>query len=118
MNKVKIENCKKSVIKHRSGCPISVALDLLGDKWSLLIIRDLILGKSTFGEIQKSPEGIASNILANKLNKLVSVGLIKRQQQERDKRKICYNLTDQGKRLEPIINELKKWGQKVYLAKE
>ncbi len=113
MDKVKIENCKKSVIKHRSGCPISVALDLLGDKWSLLIIRDLIKGKSTFGDLLKSPEGIASNILANRLNKLVSVGLIQRQQQERDKRKIYYSLTNQGKRLEPIISELKHWSEGV-----
>jgi DNA-binding HxlR family transcriptional regulator len=97
--------------KRRSGCPVSVSLDLLGDRWSLLIIRDLMVrGYRTFKEFEESGEGIATNILTDRLRKLKSTGIITTQVDEIDGRKVNYRLTQKGIDLAPVLLELLIWG--------
>jgi DNA-binding HxlR family transcriptional regulator len=95
----------------RSKCPISCALDLIGDKWTLLIMRDAILLKQkTFGEFRNSSEKIASNILTDRLNKLVSNGVMTKTQNAQNKLIFNYELTERGQELKPILFALFKWG--------
>jgi DNA-binding HxlR family transcriptional regulator len=97
--------------KPRSGCPVSVSLEILGDRWSLLIVRDLMVrGLRTFREFQKSGEGISSNILADRLHKLEAVGIITAEQAETDGRRVNYRLTEKGIDLAPVLLELLIWG--------
>lgn len=99
--------------QRRSDCPISFSLDLLGDSWSLLIIRDIIFaGKKTFGEFLASEEGIARNILTNRLSRLETMGLITKSPHPTDKRKDLYALTEAGLDLLPVLWELSAWGAK------
>lgn len=96
---------------RRSDCPISYSLDLLGDSWSLLIIRDIVFaGKNTFGEFIASDEGIARNILTNRLSRLESIGILSKQPHPTDKRKDLYLLTERGLGLIPVLLELSAWG--------
>lgn len=97
----------------RSDCPISYSLDILGDKWSLLILRDMIFaGKSSYGEFLTSGEGIATNILANRLALLLSQGLITKTVAPQNKSKQVYSLTEKGITLLPLIMEITIWGSK------
>ncbi len=97
--------------KPRSGCPVSISLEILGDRWSLLIIRDLMVrGLRTFKELQKSGEGISSNILADRLRRLEASGIIIAEKVETDGRKVNYRLTDKGIDLAPVLLELLIWG--------
>lgn len=99
--------------RRRSSCPISFSLDLLGDSWSLLIIRDIIFaGKKTFGEFLASDEGIARNILTNRLSRLETMGLITKSPHPGDGRKDLYELTEAGLDVLPILWELSAWGAK------
>jgi len=99
-------------INKRSGCPISKTLDLFGDRWSLLIIRDLFLHKTTFTQFLNAPEKIATNILRNRLKKLMSYGIIKFQIDKDDKKIKKYFLTDKGIDLYPIIYQMIIWSTK------
>ncbi len=95
----------------RSGCPVSVSLERFGDRWSLLIIRDLMVrGLRTFKEFQESGEGIATNILADRLRNLAAAGIITAEQQESDGRRVDYRLTEKGIDLAPVLLELLIWG--------
>lgn len=95
---------------HRSGCPVSIALETFGDRWSLLIIRDLMVrGYRTFKEFQGSGEGIATNILTDRLRKLESAAIITAEQEETDGRKVNYRLTEKGIDLAPVLLELLIW---------
>ncbi len=97
--------------KRRSGCPVSVSLEIFGDAWSLLIIRDLMVrGFRTFKEFEKSGEGIATNVLADRLRKLVAAGIIITEDDDRDGRRIHYHLTEKGIDLAPVLLELLIWG--------
>jgi DNA-binding HxlR family transcriptional regulator len=97
--------------KRRSGCPVSVSLEIFGDRWSLLIIRDLMVrGYRTFKEFQQSGEGIATNILADRLQKLEAAKIITAQTEETDGRRINYRLTEKGIDLAPVLLELLLWG--------
>ena len=97
----------------RSDCPISCGLDIFGDKWSLLIIRDLVLKKkATYGELLESNEKIATNILAKKLNTLVKNKIIKKTKNPNDKRSVLYTLTKKGSDLIPILKEIILWNAK------
>jgi DNA-binding HxlR family transcriptional regulator len=97
--------------KHRSGCPVSISLEILGDRWSLLIIRDLMVrGFRTFQEFRQSGEGIATNILAERLRKLAASGIISSEKGVSDKRKVYYRLTEKGIDLAPVLLELLIWG--------
>ena len=97
--------------QRRSSCPISSSLDLLGDKWSLLIVRDMVfVGKRYFKEFLSSNEGIATNILTNRLNRLESIGIISKQPDPESARQIVYTLTEKGIALIPVLVELVCWG--------
>lgn len=94
----------------RSGCPVSRALDLLGDRWSLLLVRDMMVrGYRTFREFQRSGEGIATNILSDRLQKLEAAGLVEREATN-DGRSTHYRLTGKGIALAPVLLELLIWG--------
>ena len=95
---------------RRSDCPISFALETFGDMWSLLIARDIIyFGKKTYGEFLESDEGIATNILADRLKKLETCGIITTEREPLDRRKLIYRLTAKGIDLAPVLMELVVW---------
>jgi DNA-binding HxlR family transcriptional regulator len=97
--------------KHRSGCPVCISLERFGDRWSLLIIRDLMVrGFRTFKQFQESGEGIATNILADRLRKLAAAGIITAEVEATDRRKVNYRLTEKGIDLAPVLLELLIWG--------
>ncbi|NBT01483.1 MAG: transcriptional regulator [Betaproteobacteria bacterium] len=99
-------------VDWRSECPISSALDVLGDKWSMLIIRDLLIhGPRTYSELLASPEHIATNILASRLNLLTCLKLIERTNPEATARNNAYQLTDKGAALRPVLEGLARWAQ-------
>ncbi len=102
-------------IKKRSECPVSCSLDIWGDKWSLLIIRDMMFNqKSTYGDFLKSPEGIATNILASRLQSLEEGKLIEKLEHPDSKAKVLYKLTQKGIDLLPIIVEVHLWADKYF----
>jgi DNA-binding HxlR family transcriptional regulator len=104
-------------MKHRSDCPISCLLDHVGDKWSLLIIRDIALyGKQSYKALQQSNEKIATNILAARLETLESSGLISKHADPDDKRKKRYVLTPAGKDLIPVLVEMILWSDQYESA--
>lgn len=96
----------------RSGCPIAASLDILGDRWTMLILRDMLLGgKTQFGEFA-AEERVATNILADRLAKLVDQGIIEKVPDEGDRRKVRYRVLAPGVELLPVIAELVVWGVK------
>lgn len=98
---------------HRSGCPINLTLEVLGDKWSLLILRDMIFGgKRHFRELLRSQEGIASNILSQRLAMLVEEGLLTKADDASHKQKAIYSLTGPAIELVPIMAQLGSWGRR------
>ena len=100
----------KSASKPRSECPVSVSLDVLGDHWSLLIIRDMMVrGYRTFREFQRAGEGIATNILSDRLHKLEAAGVLIAEPVEGDGRSAHYRLTPKGIALAPVLLELLIW---------
>ncbi len=100
-------------INKRSDCPISHSLDLLGDKWTLLIMRDMLFaGKTTYGDFFNSDEQIATNILANRLQTLTQHGFISKTVASDPKSRFTYALTEKGISLLPILVELSLWGAK------
>ncbi len=102
--------------KKRSDCPISSALDIVGDKWSLLIIRDIAMqGKNTYNEFLKADEKIATNVLADRLSMLEWAGIIVKEEHPESKAKIFYRLTNQGIDLLPVLIEIILWSDK-YLS--
>jgi DNA-binding HxlR family transcriptional regulator len=106
-------------MKLRSECPISSSLDLIGDKWTLLILRDMIfVEKSSYGEFMKSEEGIASNILADRLSLLESADIISKEISTENKSKFIYKITKKGISLLPVIIELYLWGADNFPKKE
>lgn len=101
---------RTSTSTPRSGCPISIALELLGDPWSLLIVRDLMFkGRTTFGEFQDAGEGIASNVLTDRLERLLQAGIITKARDRDDGRRFAYRLTRKGIDLAPVLVELVLW---------
>jgi len=98
---------------HRSGCPINLSLEVIGDKWSLLIIRDIIFGgRRHFRELLKSEEGISSNILADRLKTLVEAGLLTRSDDPSHRQKTIYSLTEMAITLVPVLAQLGAWGRR------
>jgi DNA-binding HxlR family transcriptional regulator len=99
---------------HRSGCPINLTLEVVGDKWSLLVIRDMIFGnRRHFRELlARSEEGIASNILADRLRRLVEQGIVSRADDPTHKQKALYSLTQKGIELLPVLAQMSAWGLK------
>jgi len=105
---------KKRMRTHiLSGCPIDYALEIFGDRWSLLVIRDLLVRrKRRFAEIMASDEGIASNILAARLKKLEAWGLVRHRTDPANRRQVLYALTEKGKELAPVLVEIAIWSAK------
>ncbi len=103
---------KKIQGKRRSPCPVACVLDILGDKWTLLVVRDLFVGKTTFNKLQDSPEGIPTNILADRLKRLAKAGIIAKSQYQRRPVRYAYTLTESGRHLGPIIKLILQWGHK------
>jgi DNA-binding HxlR family transcriptional regulator len=98
-------------VRACSGCPIDYALDIFGDRWTLLVIRDLVFGgKRYFREFIESPEGIATNILATRLKKLEARGVISRRADPENRKQVVYELTDKGVDLIPVLLEIVRWG--------
>jgi DNA-binding HxlR family transcriptional regulator len=99
---------------QRSGCPINLTLEVVGDRWSLLIIRDMIFGnRRHFRELLlKSEEGIASNILADRLKTLLAEGIISKAEDPTHKQKAIYSLTEKGIELLPVLAQMAAWGYK------
>ncbi|MFN3657522.1 MAG: winged helix-turn-helix transcriptional regulator [Pseudolabrys sp.] len=97
---------------HRSGCPINLTLEVVGDRWSLLVIRDVIFGnRRHFRELlNRSEEGISSNILADRLKNLVEQGILTRADDPSHKQKGIYSLTDKGIELLPVLAQMAAWG--------
>ena len=98
-------------LKQRSTCPVSTSLDVLGDKWTLLILRDMVFaGKSTYGQFLQSAEKMATNILADRLAMLEAQGLLTKSVAADKKSKFTYRLTEKGVAVVPILVELILWG--------
>lgn len=93
----------------RSGCPIATTLDLVGDKWSLVIVRDMVTGKRRFGEFLASPEGIPTNILTVRLKRMVAAGLAERRPYQNRPVRHEYVLTGKGRALLPVLQEICRW---------
>ena len=101
--------------KKRSDCPVSCSLDIWGDKWSLLIVRDLMFAKEcTYGDFLKSAEGIATNILASRLETLEENKIIEKLDHPDSKVKVLYRLTRKGIDLLPIMLEINLWAEKYF----
>ena len=98
--------------RRRSPCPVANALDIVGDKWSLLVIRDLLRGKLTYTDLLVSPEHIPTNLLAERLTRLERAGLITRSPYQRRPVRYGYTLTDKGKALGAVLRAYVDWGKK------
>jgi DNA-binding HxlR family transcriptional regulator len=96
---------------RKSHCPVNSALEVVGDPWSLLVVRDIVFyGKHTFGEFLASEERITTSVLADRLARLVSSGILSKQRNLADRRREFYSLTDAGLALIPVLVELANWG--------
>lgn len=101
--------------KKRSDCPVSCSLDIWGDKWSLLIVRDLMFSKQcTYGDFLKSDEKIATNILASRLQTLEENGIITKSDHPDSKAKVLYKLTQKGIDLLPVMIEINLWAERYF----
>jgi DNA-binding HxlR family transcriptional regulator len=97
---------------RRSPCPVACSLDLLGDRWTLLIVRDLLLGRSRFKEFSASPEGIPTNILSDRLEKLLHHGIVEQVPAADGTKRLAYELTERGRALGPVLVAIRDWGLK------
>ena len=98
---------------YRSGCPINLGLEVFGDKWTLLIVRDLMFaGKRHYREFLASDEGISSNILADRLAMLVEAGIVSKADDPGHRLKAIYSLTEKGIELLPIVAQISRWSRK------
>ncbi len=95
---------------RRSPCPVSCALDIFGDRWTLLVIRDLILGRSRFKDFLTSPEGIPTNILTERLKRLLEHQVVTQVCAAEGSKHLAYQLTEKGHALLPIVKAMKDWG--------
>ncbi len=98
--------------QRRSVCPVACTLDLIGDRWTLLVIRDLFLGRSRFKDFASSPESIPTNILSERLQRLGDADVIEKVPAEDGSKRFAYRLTEKGESLRPIVLALRDWGLK------
>jgi DNA-binding HxlR family transcriptional regulator len=112
-NKIRPSRSEKSEAGDfpRSPCAVACTLDLVGDKWSLLVVRDLLGGPRTYGDLQNSPERIPTNILADRLKKLEQTGLISKAAYQERPVRYTYELTEKGKGLREVLRAIVKWGK-------
>ena len=108
MQTTKSKNTSKPV--RRSFCPIAYSLDILGDRWTLLVIRDLFLGRSRFRDFATSPEGIPTNILSERLERLLQHRIVEQIPAHDGTKRFAYRLTAKGKALGPMLKAMRDWG--------
>lgn len=96
--------------RRRSVCPVGCTLDVIGDRWTLLVIRDLFCGRTHFKEFLASPEGIATNILTDRLDRLLEHDLVEQVRSEEHPGRYAYRLTDRGRSLGPVLRAVADWG--------
>lgn len=101
---------KQGVAPRRSRCPVACSLDIFGDRWTLLIVRDLFCGRTRFKDFAASPEGIPTNILADRLERLLAHGVIAQIPAEDGTKRLAYRLTKKGKALGPMLKAMRDWG--------
>lgn len=99
-----------SLSTPRSGCPIAQTLEIVGDRWSLVILRDMVNGKARYTDFLSSPEAITTNVLADRLMKLEAQGIITSEPYQRRPKRFAYALTAKGWALLPVLQEICKWG--------
>lgn len=102
--------------KFRSPCPIATTLDLVGDRWTLIILRDLLTGKTRYSEFLSSPERITTNILADRLDRMESAGLIAKAPYQQRPVRYAYALTEMGRALHPMLREICRWANRFVPA--
>lgn len=95
---------------RRSPCPVACALDILGDRWTLLVLRDLFLGRTRFKEFTAAPEGIPTNILSERLERLTRHGILRQTPVAPGGKHQAYTLTEKGRALAPVLRSLRDWG--------
>jgi DNA-binding HxlR family transcriptional regulator len=96
--------------QRRSPCPVACSLDIFGDRWTLLIVRDLFLGRTRFKDFTASPEGIPTNILADRLERLLAHGVVEQIPAEDGTKHLAYRLTQKGKALGSMLKAMRDWG--------
>jgi DNA-binding HxlR family transcriptional regulator len=96
--------------RRRSTCPLACSLDIFGDRWTLLIVRDLFLGRTRFKDFTASPEGIPTNILTDRLERLLAYGVVEQIPAEDGTKRLAYRLTEKGKALGPVLKTMRDWG--------
>ena len=101
---------RKGPAPKRSPCPVAFSLDILGDRWTLLVIRDLFFGRTRFKEFAASPESIPTNILTDRLERLLARGIIEQIPAEDGTKRMAYRLTKKGKALGPVLRSMRDWG--------
>jgi DNA-binding HxlR family transcriptional regulator len=95
---------------RRSPCPVACSLDVLGDRWTLLIVRDLLLGRSRFRDFSASPEGIPTNILSDRLERLLEHRIVEQIPATDGTKRLAYRLTEKGQSLGPLLKAMRDWG--------
>jgi DNA-binding HxlR family transcriptional regulator len=110
MSKAKANVSKKTPEKRRSPCPVACTLDLIGDRWTMLVIRDLVLGRNRFRDFATSPEGIPTNILSDRLERLMEHEVIAQMPAADGTKRLAYRLTKKGEALLPVLREIRDWG--------
>jgi DNA-binding HxlR family transcriptional regulator len=101
---------ESGAVPRRSPCPVACCLDLVGDRWTLLVIRDLILGRTRFKDFSASPEKIPTNILSERLERLLRHGIAEQIPAEDGTKRLAYRLTEKGQALRPILKAMRDWG--------
>ena len=95
---------------RRSPCPVACALDIFGDRWTLLVIRDLMLGRSRFKDFAASPESVPTNILSDRLRRLLQHGIVEQLPAAEGAKHLAYQLTEKGEALRPVLKAMRQWG--------
>ena len=106
------------VYKSQEGCPVARTLDVIGDRWTILVLRDLVRGISKFSEMLESMEGISPNLLADRLKRLERRGIVERAFYSDHPPRAEYRLTEKGSELGPVIHAVAEWGIKYELDEE
>lgn len=101
---------KSAAASRRSPCPVACSLDIIGDRWTLLVVRDLFLGRGRFKDFSASPEGIPTNILSERLARLLRHGIVKQIPAPDGTMRSAYELTAKGKALGPVVKAMRDWG--------
>ena len=95
---------------RRSSCPVACSLDIFGDRWTLLIVRDLLFGRTRFRDFTASPEGIPTNILTDRLERLLAHGVVEQIPAEDGTKRLAYRLTEKGQALKSVLRAMRDWG--------